>query len=231
MKRLIVFSVLAAGLCLNLFSLEFSLGGGMAIFPYAEGLRLTAPGYQAGQIRNHWVDWGMYAFLDVQYGEIDVGFFKAVSGDYQQYNIGDPFDLKVDYDKIDISYLDLGILLKYPLGMGGKNAFVMTPMLGFNYWINLNASYEYENNTDAAMDRPKSEWDQMWIKAGLGFDKFFGENFFLRVTAKLAFPIITEDWKTRGKNLEEGFGIVIKEFKAAGIGGGGEFTLSFGYKI
>jgi hypothetical protein len=231
MKQFMFFSFLAAGLCLNVFSLEFSLGGGFTILPYQEGLRLTAPGYQPGQIRNHWADWGVYAFVDAQYIEIEAGYYKAFYGDYEQYNIGGPLDYKVPYDNIDISYFDLGLLLKYPFKSSAKNPFVFTPMLGFNYWRNLNTGYGYEKNSDTALDNQKKEWDQMWIKVGLGFDKYLNEKFYLRFTAKLAFPLITEEWKKWGDNIEDFFGIAIKEFKADRTGGGGEFALALGYKI
>jgi hypothetical protein len=231
MKRVVVFFILVFGLCLNLFSLELSLGGGVAILPYQEGLRLTAPGYQAGQIRNHWADWGIYAFFDAWYVEINAAYYMAFSGDYEQYNNGAPLDFKVEYDDIKISYLDLGILLKYPLKAGTRTAFVLTPMLGFNYWINLNAAYGYKNIADSVLDIRKKEWDQMFIKLGLGFDKYFNEKVYLRFTAKLAFPIIAEEWRNRGENIEDFFGIVISNFEADGTGAGGEFTLALGLKI
>jgi hypothetical protein len=228
MKRGIVFFVLVSGLCLNLFAADFSVGAGVSLLPYQEGLRLTAPDYKPAQIRNHWVEGGVFAYIDARYVEIEAGHFSALYGDYEWYNFADSDNFETEYDDLDISYFNLGILLKYPLGARGST-FVITPMIGFTYLINLSSAYGY--SAAVALDAPKKEWDQMFIKLGLGFDKYFTEKVYLRFTTKLAFPIITDEWKNRGENLEEAFGITIKGLEVDTTGGGIEFTLALGFAI
>jgi hypothetical protein len=220
--------VLGGGI--SLFSLDFSVGGGLAIAPYLEGLDVTAPGYQTGHIRNNWVDWGIYAFFDAQYVEAEIGYYSALSGDYEQYDFGGPLDLKSNYDDIAISYLDLGILLKYPIPIG-NDGFVFTPMLGLSYWINLNANYGYESLVDELQDIKKTDWDQLWIKVGFGLDKYLTQKLYLRFAAKINFPLETDDWKTRGNNIGQLFGSVIAGTDTEYSGIGGEFSLALGYRI
>jgi hypothetical protein len=235
MKRFLVFSILLSGLSLKIFSFDFdkielSAGGGVVILPYQEGIDITAPNYKDGHIRNNWIDWGINTFFDAQYIEVGIGYYRAFSGNYEQSNFGDPLDLKVDYETINISYFDLGIVIKYPIKFN-KDTFAFTPMFGFSYWINMDADYDYQYSLDEASDIRKKEWDQMWIKIGLGLDQYFTEKLYLRFTAKLNFPIVTNDWEDRGKNIEEIFGMVINGVDSKYFGVGAEFALSFGYRI
>jgi hypothetical protein len=215
---------------MGLFSLdiELSAGGGAALVPYLEGLNVTASGYKDGHIRNRWVDWGLYAFFDAKYVEAEIGFYKAFFGNYEQSDFGDPLDLTSDYKDIDLSYLDLGIALKYPMEF---NNFVLAPLIGFNYWKNMRADYGYESAQDAGQDMKKKDWDQMWIKAGLSLDRYFTRKLYLRLTAKLDFPIQTNDWKDRGNNIEDFFGTAIDGVNSTYFGVGGDFALSLGYRI
>jgi hypothetical protein len=219
-----------ANLCaLDLSQIELSAGGGAVLVPYMEGLDIKAPGYRDGHIRNHWVDGGFYGFFDARYIELDLGYYGALFGDYEQSGFGDPLDLKSEYDDLRISYLDIGVLLKYPVKI--TNTSVITPMAGFSYWINMGADYGYKGRQDAANDLRKKDWDQMWIKAGLGFDQYVTEKLFLRFTAKLNFPIVTQDWTSRGNNITDIFGLVIDGVTSQYLGVGGEFALALGYRI
>jgi hypothetical protein len=235
MKRYIVLSVLFSALIIELFSLdingiELSAGGGAVILPYQEGIDITAPGYREAHIRNNWVNGGIYAFFDARYIEIDMGYYGALSGNYEQSDFGDPLDLNSEYENTSISYFDAGILLKYPIKFNrDKSAF--TPMIGFSYWKNLHAEYDYKSSRDAAADIGKKEWDQMWIKAGFGLDHYLVEKIYLRFTVKLDFPIVTKEWDDRGKNIEKIFGITINGVNSKYFGFGSEFGFSVGYRI
>jgi hypothetical protein len=215
---------------MGLFSLdlELSAGGGVALVPYQEGLDVTASGYKDGHIRNRWADWGLYAFFDAHYVEAEIGFYKAFWGNYEQYDFGDPFDLTSDYEDIDVSYLDLGIALKYPIKF---NTYVITPMIGFNYWMNMRADYGYESARDAGRDIIKKDWDQMWAKVGVSLDRYLTKRLYARLTAKLDLPIQTNDWKDRGNNIEDVFGMAIDGVNSTYFGVGGDFALSLGYRI
>ncbi|MDR2210115.1 MAG: autotransporter domain-containing protein [Spirochaetaceae bacterium] len=229
MKRLFFTAVL---LCawggVHLFSIDLSAGGGFTLLPYEEGLNIVATGYKTGNIRNHWADWGAHVFFDAQYVELQAGYYRAFFGDYEQRNFGGPLDIKSEFDDVDISYIDLSLLAKYPLEFGGVT---ITPMIGLGYWINLDADYGYESLTDLSQDVRKTEWDQWWLKFGLGLDKYVTKELYLRFAVKLDFPLTTEEWKDRGGNIKDVFGIVIKVVDAKYSGVGGDFSLALGYKI
>jgi hypothetical protein len=227
MKRLCLAAVLLCG-GVYLFSIDLSVGGGFTLLPYEEGLNIVAPGYKTGNIRNHWADWGLYAFFDAQYVELQAGYYGAFSGDYEQRNFGGILDLKSEFDDIDISYIDLSLLAKYPIKLSGVT---ITPMFGLGYWINLEADYGYESLRDTLNDVRKTDWDQWWLKFGLGVDKYLTERLFLRFAIKLDFPLTTEEWKDRGGDIKNAFGIVINDVDAKYSGVGGEFSLALGYKI
>jgi hypothetical protein len=232
MRRPVLFSILLCGLTMGLFSLDFSVGGGVALVPYTEGLDITAPRHKDAFIRNHWADWGAYAFFDAQYLEAGIGYYKAFFGNYEQSSFGGPLDLKSEYENIGVSYLDLGLSLKYPVkGYLGSNLYVLTPLLGFNYWINTRTDYGYKTAVDAALDLKKKDWDQMWIKAGFSFDRYYTQKFYTRFAIKLAFPLRTNDWEDRGNSIEGFFKQAITGVNASYGGIGGDFSLALGYRI
>jgi hypothetical protein len=228
MKRwmVCVAALLATGANLGALDLNrLSIGVGAVILPYAEGVNITAPEAQTGRIRNHWLDWGGYAFFDVRFIEFDVGYYRAFMGDYERSDFGPSADKKSEYDDISVSYLDIGILLKYPIKIG--SASVVTPMVGFSYWINTGADYGYKRQ-DAAVDFRKKEWDQMWIKAGLGYDQYLTENLFLRFTGKLIIPLAAQNWPDHGNEFIKNRLASVPGVKAQYFGLGGEFSLAIG---
>ncbi|MDR1240122.1 MAG: hypothetical protein LBK27_08400 [Treponema sp.] len=229
MKRFTALFILLSGLGAALFSLEFSAGGGLTVLPYQEGLSVKAPGYKTGHIVNHWADWGVYAFFDVQYFELDIGYYRAFYGDYEWADFGSPMDFKFEYDNIDVSYFDFGLLLKYPLKLSRNIA--ITPMIGFSYWTSIQADYGYKTLQDAAWDARKEEWDQMWIKLGLGLDTDITKNLYLRFTGKLAFPLPTDEWERREKNVKQLFGLFLNGAESDFYGVGAEFSLALGFKF
>jgi hypothetical protein len=228
MRRIALFSVLLCGTITGLFPLDLSAGGGFVLTPYQEGLKVSAPGYQTASIRNNWADWGIFGFFDAHYVEVDVGYHRAFFGTYGWYDFGSPLDMAMEYKNLDISYLSLGISLKYPLKIGGA---VFAPLFGVSCWINLNADYGYENIRDAAEDPRKTEWDQWWIKVGFDIDYYVTPKVYLRFAAKLDFPLPTEEWENRESNVGSSFGRLIKDADANYFGVGGDFSLAVGYKI
>jgi hypothetical protein len=223
MKRCILFSILLTGLSAGIFAFDFnklalSVGGGTAIIPYAEGLDITAPGYETAYIKNNWTDWGIFAFFDAEYAEVDVGYFQAFSGNYTQSEFGYPLDLQSNYGDIKVSYLDIGIMLKYPLKFN-NNKSVCNFMVGMSYWINIQADYGYEHSVDAFADIKKKDWNQMWIDLGVGIDQYFTEKIYLRFNAGFGVPMATEDWKKRADDIQSFFGNAIsgtKDFTPSG---------------
>jgi hypothetical protein len=221
---------LSAGLfALDLSKLNLSAGGGLSVVPYKEGLVVSASGYQTAYINNNWADWGVYAFFDAQYLEVDIGYYQAFSGNYKQSDFGYPLDLESTYEDIKVSYLDFGLLLKYPWKLNTKST--VTFMGGVSYWINIGSDYGYSSNLDALWDIKKKDWNQMWIDLGVGIDHYFTEKMYLRFTAGLGVPLMTEDWKNRRDGIQNFFGSVISGAKARSDAIGGKFTIAFGYKL
>jgi hypothetical protein len=99
------------------------------------------------------------------------------------------------------------------------------------YWINLNADYGYEFSRTADEDARKTDWDQLWIKMGLSPDYYAAKKVYLRFTAKLNFPLTTDDWDRWGSNFESSLSQLIRGVDVKYSGVGGEFSLAVGYKI
>jgi hypothetical protein len=235
MKRCVLFSILLLGLGGGLFALDFSkidlsAGGGAAMVFYEEGLSVTAPGYKTGYIKNNWMDWGVFGFFDAQYVEVDIGYFHAFSGNFELSDFGYPLDGESNYEDIKVSYLDITLLLKYPIKFN-NNKFVVTVMAGFSYWINLLSDYGYASIWDAYEDAKKTDWDQMWIDVGTGLDQYVTEKIYLRVTAGFSVPLETEEWKNRRRNVGNFFDSQIYGAKANYTSFGAKITVSVGYKI
>jgi hypothetical protein len=228
MRRLVLFSLLLYGVGAGIFPVDLSAGGGFVLTPYQEGLNVRAPGYQTGAIRTRWADWGVYGFFDAHYVEFEAGYYQAFFGNYEWYDFGYPLDMKVDYKDVNLSYIGLGLSLKYPVEL---NDIIFTPLFGVSCWINLDADYGYKKSWEALQDTKKTEWDQWWIKLGFDVDFYVTPEVYLRFGAKLDFPLTTDDWKRWGSNLADFFGLVITGVEAEYFGVGGDFSLAVGYKI
>jgi hypothetical protein len=94
--------------------------------------------------------------------------------------------------------------------------------------MNMRTDYGYKT---AMGDVKKTDWDQMWIKAGFSLDRYFTQKFYARFAIKLAFPLRTNDWEDRGNGIEDLFKIAIAGVNATYFGVGGDFSLAFGYRI
>jgi hypothetical protein len=226
-KRGILFSVLLYGLNAGAFALDLSAGGGAAMVFYDEGLSVSAPGYHTANIEYAWKDWGIFAFFDAEFLEVDVGYFHAFAGSYEQSDFGYPYDLKSTYKDIKVSYLDMGLLLKLPVkSKNKKTIFAFTG--GLSYWINLQADYGY---TSEQTDVEKPDWNQLWFDLGCSFDQYVSEKIYLRFTAGLSIPMETKGWKERMDELQKSLGREISGVETKYSGIGAKLTIAVGYKL
>jgi hypothetical protein len=194
--------------------------------PYSEGLDIDAPGYETAAIRNRWFDFGVYAFFDAQYMEFDLGYFGAASGKYVQSNFGHSnYDFETEYNNLNISYLDLALMVKYPFKLSSLRIPIFA---GFAYSVNLSHDYSHKSNSP---DVSKKDWDQMWIKLGMGLDYDLSPNVFLRASFSLAIPLITEDWKDRAQDIDSWLGMVIPGVDASYTGIGSDIILGLGWRL
>ena len=229
MKKVLIILLLMSVLFITtipVFASDFlAVGGGFKIIPYTENISISADYYESAIISYDWNDYSVYAFFDAKYIELNVSYYRALTGIYEQTNFGGDLDLKTEYAPSSISYLDLSLIGKIPLTIGpAGNTFLFA---GFSYKLNLTSDYGYINNNG---DVKKEFWDQMWIKSGFSIDIPLHSKIFVRSAFSLAFPLKTKEWDNRIKAMKyifaEADGLEVNYF-----GIGAELTIAVGYKI
>jgi len=226
-KRVIIFIALVLFIsCLPLSALDFlAAGGGLRITPYTERMSISSDNFLTATVSYNWVDWGLYAFFDAKYVELNITYYRALSGKYEQSNFGALLDLITEYGALDISYLDLALMGKIPITTGPTGSIFLFG--GFAYKFSLTSDYRYKYNSG---DVPKEFWDQMWLKFGGSYDIPFNRRLFARTAFSVGFPIITKEWVDRRKIFETlmagSRGLDISYF-----GIGAELSAAIGYRI
>ena len=225
MKKIFLSMILFFVAFFSLFSIDFSTGVGLKITPYTEQIEISAERYKSAYVSYDWVDWSAYAFFDAQYVEFDIGYYRALYGSYSQSSFGAPLDLETQYGDLNISYLDLSLMLKYPIKI--KTGAII-PLIGFSYRINLTSDYGY---TSYKGDVPKKDWNQMWIKTGVNYDHNITSKIFARTVFTLCFPIKTPAWGEKCQDLYDIFAPSIPGVKTTFGGIGCELSIALGYRI
>ncbi|MCL2067800.1 MAG: hypothetical protein FWG99_10090 [Treponema sp.] len=225
MKKLFITVFVSTLVSFPLFSIDLSAGGGFKITPYTEQLQVSAEGYKTAYIKYNWTDWGVYAFFDAKYVEFDVSYYRALAGSYSQSSFGYPLDLETEYGDLNISYLDLALFVKYPFRIKSSS---IIPLFGFAYKINLTSDYGYNRNEG---DVPKEDWDQMWIKTGVGYDLNINRKLFARTAITICFPLETDGWIDKRIGVKRDLSPFISGVKTTFGGIGCEFLLAMGYRI
>ena len=208
------------------FASDFlAVGGGFKIIPYTENIRISADNYESASISYDWNDYSVYAFFDAKYIELNVSYYRALTGIYEQSNFGAELDLKTEYAPTSISYLDFLLMGKIPLTIGpAENVFLFG---GFSYKLNLTSDYGY---IDYNGDVKKEFWDQMWIKSGFSIDFPLHSKIFIRSAFSLAFPLKTKEWDDKIKAMKYIFSEV-EGLEVNYLGIGAELTIAIGYRI
>jgi hypothetical protein len=128
--------------------------------------------------------YGAYAFVFLgisRFFEINLGYMEKFPDgiEYAWGNEDAPGEIE------NFGALQLGLYGKYPIPLGSK--FVFFPTIG--------ADFEY--SLDDSSESYWKLWNELWLRAGIGFDFFLGQKFFLRthLLAGYAFPLGGDpDW-------------------------------------
>jgi hypothetical protein len=178
MKKLVLLLVLAAVVAGGVFALpelKLSAGaGGYFTSDFGGGVEISSEGEEQTQaIKTPYAGGGGFAFVDLTYAELSLGFFSG--GGAVKYEFAG------QSNESDMSYtgLDIGLLGKYPVAINEQLS--VFPLLGITYRVVLSAKGEDGNqykNSDGE-DAP-GDFSALWVKLGGGLDFSFTDSIYLR---------------------------------------------------
>jgi len=122
---------------------------------------------------------GVYAFFDIVFVEVNLGFFMA-GGEWEFYNsqlTGLTYGKSDLKSGVFVTGLDIGLLLKYPFVI--KNITVF-PLAGINYRSSLNGTEYEEEEKMWVGDRYHVYLNTFWFKFGGGCDIPLTDNIYFR---------------------------------------------------
>lgn len=157
MKKMIAILALSVVVLSATFA-QMSVGGGL-------GYASSKAKYDSDSIS--YSGFGAYGFVDINYVLFTVGYAKQSNSDYD----------------IDIGYIDIAALGKYPIALGKATIF---PMAGFCYNRPVTGIPDGE---DAAT------FTHIGIKAGIGGDISITEKLFVRPTVTFTYFLDNSDEK------------------------------------
>ena len=148
--------------------INFSAGAGLLL-----DLNLTSDTTKYTDFKTKWgsynSNFGFYGFFDAAFAEADIGLIidRAANGD----------------DARTAAYLELGLLAKYPINLGGLIVF---PLVGFQldiplsiiykpYGSGASKKYKFEGTNNGRFDH-----SQFWIRLGGGADINITNKIFVR---------------------------------------------------
>jgi len=120
-----------------------------------------------------WIGLGGYAFFDITYANVQVGYinktgsYKTEMGSYSNSGTS-PYTY---------NFVNLAVYGKYPFALAEKIS--LFPQIGFDYQMLSTVTWDGKeyNVTN------KSDWANMWLKAGVGLDIGLTEQLYLRIEA------------------------------------------------
>jgi hypothetical protein len=150
------------------FGLGLSYGGGgaMVFSPVTFNGTYSGSSSQVTSI----VSLAAMQFLDATYVQLDIGYaLNRGSTEPTAASTTTGFAAL-------LTGLSFGVSLKYPFVIGPVAIF---PIIGAEYIINLAYSDDKSDDLKAGLAGPGSALDELWVKAGIGVDVYFG-NLFVR---------------------------------------------------
>ena len=194
MKKSIFIFILAILVLGGAFAFDLSAGLGGNFTINLDSLRYN------GELitRNRTLGGGFFAFFEASYVEVNIGMlFGGIRTKIPA--------LKNEYsdDKINVSYLTLGLLGKYPIYLGGITFF---PIFGIQSDFGLSIKYAGKK---LSTDR-KEIYDALskfWLKFGAGADLNLSRSMFLR-------PIILYGFNFGSKENREAMKLMSSDAKS-----------------
>lgn len=218
MKRLFVVLIVSLIAAAGAFGLSLSAGGGASISSTSWNLSITAGGTTVSA-KDAILPFGAKAFVDAKYVQVSVGYIMAVKATQSGTGI-----TTTTYSN-NLSYLTFAALGKYPFDVG---SFTLFPLLGAEYDFNIaHGSSDYFEGSNGLLASPSSaDYNQFWLKGGVGADISLGGKLYVRPEALYGFKLLNSD----ESNL-------VSALKSAGATsasldfGTFDFALLIGYKL
>jgi len=143
---------------------QSSAGGGI-VYTGDYTAKITVPG---AEIKYPWNAFGFYGFYNDKYIEASLGLlfgFSTMTSSYPGTS-GDA--------EMEMSFLSLGVLGKYPFAIGEK--IVLFPALGLDVYLGLSAKEKKSGDT---YDDP-GDFSHLWFRFGGGIDYNLTDKLYLR---------------------------------------------------
>jgi hypothetical protein len=179
-------------LTVKIYALDFSAGAGGQFSALFSSMRTTYRGDSfteyLGTVRN----WGIFAFFDMNYIEIDAGLFYSDSANYAYYD--------------GLSGIGLGLYGKYPFYVRNMELF---PLFGFGYDIYLNSNYDWSD---------KGKLNSLLMKGGIGARYPIDKTLYVYGSILYDFKLFNgyeRDIKRNSRNVEFDFFTHGPEFRIA----------------
>ena len=144
---------------------------------------------------------GFYVFFDADYVEADVGMLFGYQSHFFSYGH------KEIKERIDVTYLTLGLYGKYPIYLGG---FTLSPMLGVQFDVGLNAKNVNGDDVVFGDQRYKEYYmlyyyfNRLWVKLGVGADFNLSDMLYLRPSVLYGINFGTK-WVRNQEELVDSF--------------------------
>ncbi|MBU0954451.1 MAG: outer membrane beta-barrel protein [Spirochaetes bacterium] len=135
---------------------------------------------------------GLGLFLDGNYVSVDLGLIFPLVDSTVVSTIGTNVTTNDYTSTSKITFLDLGLYLKYPVQLGSVVAF---PVLGIEYDILLSAKTE-DGDDISGID------NNLWVKLGAGLDFSLNKHLYLRPLVLFGIGIHTPDDAEQISNTE-----------------------------
>ena len=171
MRRLMV-GMLLCVVAGGAFAVNLSAGGGLAVSTTSWNSSRSLAGTTV-TVRDAFTPLSAKAFFDATYAQVSLGLIVATSVT-QTGNT-----TTTSHHSETLSYLSLAGLLKYPLDLG---SVVVFPLFGIEYDLNLShGSPDYFEGSGGLLAAPTAaDYNQLWLKAGVGADVLLGRKLFIR---------------------------------------------------
>jgi hypothetical protein len=177
MKKIMVMFLILGCVSAALYAQNiFQLGAGAHFTADFTSIAATKDGRDAEVDvygNSHLIGGGIYAFLDITYLELNVGFlFGNTNNDKLRDGASD-----AEKRGTDITAFKIGAFGKYPIALSG---FTLFPMLGLDGQIFINGRYDGDDLEYVGRAAGRESLNQFWFKTGVGLDIPVGAKVSLR---------------------------------------------------
>lgn len=186
MKKLLTTVALAAFTLSSAFAVGMSAGVGASASTTLWTMSMSYGGTTATG-SDVIVPVGAKAFFDTKYLQLSVGYIAA-----SQATLSVTGTATATYPN-DLSYMTFAALGKLPFKLLSMTVF---PLVGIEYDLNVShpSSGGYFEGSNALLANPtNSDYNELWIKGGVGVDVDLGQHFYLRPEALFGIKPLNSD--------------------------------------